>query len=342
MDYFIGIDIGDKTNFVCVLDSKGNIVLETEVTNDEESVTILLENFPSATVAIEACSHSLWLNALLLELDLKVYVANPRKVQLIYKNYKKTDKEDAKILAKLVRSDPSLLFPIVTRDIETQEDLILLKTRRKMVDCRGDLIRHIRGIIKPFGVKLPKGVTVDNFHVKAKEYIENSILSILKDTFDAIESLAKQIKNLETKIDDLIKEKYPEANLLQTIPGVGPIISLTFLLIIGDPKRFKKSRDVGAYFGLIPKRDQSGEMDKSLPITKTGDASMRALLVNASHRNLGIFGKDTQLRRHGLKIMGTNENKIRKKKAVIAVARKIAVLMHSILISGEEFKNKVA
>jgi transposase len=342
MDYFIGIDIGDKINTVCVLNNDGEIIQECEVENTGQEMHDFFIEYPNARVAIEACSHSLWLHDLLVRLGCQVFVGNPRKLRIISSSSRKNDKNDSRLLARLVRSDLDLLYPIVVRDILTQQDMVIIKTRTMLIKTRGDLVRHIRGIIKPFGLKLPKDVTTDNFHDKVKEHLSKELLPILKHTIKSIKDLSIQIKNLDKKIDSLINKKYPEAMLLQTIDGIGPITALTFILIMGDPKRFEKSRDVGAYFGLVPRQDQSCTIDKSLPITKEGDSCMRSLLVNCSHHILGRYGKDTQIRRHGLKVMGQDENKIRKKKAVIAVARKLSVLMHSMLISGEPFINKVA
>ena len=341
MEYYIGIDLGDKKNNVCVLDKKGNIIKEFEFENTPEAFCEFLKPYKDSSIAIEASTHSLWVNKLLVGMGCKVYIANPRKIALISQNNMKTDKVDARLLARLVRSDPELLYPVTARDMTTQKDLTLIKSRHALVKARCGLISHVRGVIKPFGIRLPDDVTPDNIHEKAKHILDKEIFPAAKVFLEAIKLITTKIKVLDKQIASLIKKKYPEAKKLQTINGVGPITSITFVLLMGNPKRFKKSRDVGAYLGLIPRRDQSGEMDKSLSITKAGDNLMRTLLVNCSHYILGRFGKDNQLRRHGLKIMGQDKNKIRKKKAVIAVSRKLVVLMHSMLVSGEEFKNKV-
>ena len=341
MKNYIGIDLGDKLNAVCVLNELGDITEECTVENTTEAMSEYFSQFKGAKIAIEASSHLLWIHDLFLKLNHKVFVANPRKTALISANISKNDRNDARLLARLVRSDPKLLHPIKVRDVKTQEDLVLLKTRRALVEARGDLIRHIRGIIKPFGVTLPKTVTADNFHQEVAGYLPKSLLASLSDTTAIIKSLFLKIKSIDKKVEKLIEKKYPEALNLQTIPGIGPITSLTFVLIIGDPARFKKSRTVGAYFGMVPKQDQSGDTNKSLSITKAGDSAMRSLLVNCSHHILGAFGKDNQLRRHGLKIAGTEGNKIRKKKGVIAVSRKLATLMHSMLVSGKPFENTI-
>ena len=341
MKHFIGIDLGDNTNEVCVLDNKGKALESFRIVNDKDGLLSVFNKYPGSSIAIEAGTHALWIHDLAINHGIKIFVANPRKTYLISSGDRKNDKVDAYLLAKLLRSDSGLLFPVTLRDINTQKDLVLLKNRDFLVRQRGDMIRHIRGIIKPFGLKLPASVTTDNLHETITDFVSKDDFECLAMMVNQIKQLSKDIKKLDKKIKDLISTKYPEAELLQTINGVGPITALTFLLIVGNPQRFSKSRKVGSYLGLVPKQDQSGAIDKSLGITKTGDQMMRRLLVNCSHHILGVFGKDTQLRRHGLKIMGETDNRVRKKKAVIAVARKLAVLMHSMLISGQEFKNKV-
>lgn len=342
MKHYIGIDLGDKKNSVCVLDKKGEIIVESEFENTSQGFREFFKPYKEVAVAIEASTHCLWVNKQMVGMGIKVYIANPRKIALISQNSMKTDKMDANLLARLVRSDPELLYPVTARDMTTQKDLTLIKSRNALVKARGDLIRHLRGVIKPFGLRFPDDVSPENIHEKGKNILDKELFPASRVLLDAIKSLTSKIKVLDKQVASLIKKKYPEAKNLQTINGVGPITSLTFVLLMGNPKRFKKSRDVGAYFGMVPRRDQSGDVDKSLSITKTGDSLMRSLLVNCSQYILGRFGKDTQLRRHGLKIMGDGGNKIRKKKAVIAVSRKLAVLMHSMLVSGEAFKNKVA
>jgi len=340
--HFIGIDIGDNTNFICVLNKRGDIVNEVEVSNTKDAMKKFIRPFKKYKLALEACSHSLWLQMLLSDdKEREVFVSNPRKVRAISDNIKKSDPEDARLLARLVRSDTELLSPIQLRDIGTQQDLMHIKSREMLIRTKGDLVRHVRGVLKPFGLKLPKEVTSDNFHKEAKNHIPKEYLRILNPLLNSIKNLVLDIAKYDKKIKSLIKIKYPETNNLQTMNGVGPLTALTFILVIGDPTRFKKSRDVGAYLGLTPRRDQSGDQDKSLPITKAGDVRLRCLLVNCSHHILGVFGKESQIRSWGLKIAGESGNKIRKKKAVIAVSRKLAVIMHSMLISGKPFENTV-
>lgn len=341
MKHFIGIDLGDKTNEVCILNNQGQTVDTFKIENNADAFTLLFKKYPKASYAIEVGSHALWIHDLAIACGVQMYVANPRKTNLIGSSKSKNDKVDAALLAKLLKSDPDLLFPVTLRDIKTQKDFCLVKSRDSLVSARGDLIRHIRGIIKPFGIILPDSVTVDNFHETITEHVSAKDFPAIPWLVESIKVMSKNIKVMDKQLNKLINTKYPEAINLQTIPGVGPITAISFLLIIGNPKRFNKSRIVGSYLGLVPKQNQSGSMDKSLGITKTGNPLLRRLLVNCAHRTLGVFGKDSQLRRFGEKIMGDTNNKIRKKKAVVAVSRKMAVLMHSMLISGHEFKNTV-
>jgi len=233
MKYYIGIDFGDKKNSVCVLDKKGNIIKECDFENTQEGFREFLKPYSDGAIAIEASTHCLWVNKLLIGLGFKVYIANPRKTSLISQNNLKTDKMDACLLARLVRSDPELLYPVTARDMSTQKDLTLIKSRNSLVKARGDLIRHLRGVIKPFGLRFPDDVTPDNIHEKGKEIFEKENFPAYKVLLDAIKALTSKIKVLDKQVASLINKKYPEAKNLQTINGVGPITSLTFVLLMG-------------------------------------------------------------------------------------------------------------
>ncbi|HCM76311.1 MAG TPA: hypothetical protein DIS90_08005 [Cytophagales bacterium] len=233
MKYYIGVDLGDKKNSVCVLDKNGTILIESTFENTPEAFREFLKPYKNSAVAIEASTHSLWINKLLVGLGIKVYIANPRKTALISQNNMKTDKVDARLLARLVRSDPELLYPVTTKDMSTQKDLTLIKSRDSLVKARGDLIRHLRGVIKPFGLRFPDDVTPDNIHEKGKEIFEKENFPAYKVLLDAIKALTSKIKVLDKQVASLINKKYPEAKNLQTINGVGPITSLTFVLLMG-------------------------------------------------------------------------------------------------------------
>jgi transposase len=197
------------------------------------------------------------------------------------------------------------------------------------------LVNHVRGSIKPFGERI-SGTTTKNFHKKAKDSIPEDLLKNEQPLLKLLEAVSTTIKQYDKQIEALCEE-YSETKRLRQVKGVGPLTSLAFVLIIEDPKRFKKSRDVGSYLGLVPRRSQSGAQDPQLRITKAGDPFLRVLLVQSAHYILGPFGGDCDLRRHGEKIAARG-GKNSKKRAVIAVARKLAVLLHRLWVTGKTYK----
>jgi transposase len=176
-----------------------------------------------------------------------------------------------------------------------------------------------------------------SFHKRAKERIPEALLPALGAILEQIGSLTERIREYERKLEEISKESYPETELLRQVEGVGPLTALTFVLTIEDPHRFEKSRSVGAYLGLVPATERSGDRDPQKRISKEGDEMMRKLLVSCAHYILGPFGSDSDLRRHGQKI-ASRGGKNAKKRAVVAVARKLAVLLHSLWISGEVYE----
>jgi transposase len=263
-------------------------------------------------------------------------VANARKLRLIYSNKRKTDEIDAENLARLARVDPKLLYPLKHRGEDSQAHMALIRSRQALVGCRTQLVNHVRGAVKSFGGRLPKGPAV-SFHNKAAEHIPEALWPALGPILETIASLTERIRDYERQLETLSKERYPETDLLRQVEGVGTLTALTFVLTLEDPYRFEKSRSVGAYLGLVPARDQSGDRDPQRRISKEGDEMLRRLLVSSAHYILGPFGSDSDLRRHGEKI-ASRGGKNAKKRAVVAVARKLAVLLHSLWISAEVYE----
>jgi transposase len=263
-------------------------------------------------------------------------VANPRQIPLIYKNPQKTDRTDAEGLARLARVDPELLKPIRHRSAEEQESMAVLRSRNALVETRSKLINHTRGIVKPLGGKI-RSCSAEAFHKVAPEFVPSGLKDALAPVLEIIERVTQQIRELDKRIDDLCATKYPETRLLRQVTGVGPVTSLAFMLVLHDPKRFKSSRAVGAYLGLTPRKDESGKQKPQLRITKTGDDFVRRLLVNSAQYILGPFGPETDLRLFGL-ALSHPRNKKSKKRAVVAVARKLAVLLHRLWITGEVYE----
>ncbi len=331
----IGIDLGDKHSHLCLLDAEGTILEESRLQTRPDAFRQRFGGMSPARIAIEAGTHSPWTHALLAELGHEVLVANPRKVRAIYDNDKKCDRVDAEQLARFARMDPKLLSPISHRGMATRADLAILRSRSALVDSRTQLINHVRGSIKPFGVRLPASPTL-TFARKAAWKIPRELRPALVPILRTIAELTARIREFERRIEQMAAERYPETIRLRKVDGVGPITSLTFVLTLEDPRRFAKSRAVGAFLGLRPGRSQSGKRDPELHITKAGDRDLRRLLVQSAQYILGPFGKDCDLRRFGL-CLAARGNKSAKKRALIAVARKLAVLLHRLWLSPIDY-----
>lgn len=324
----VGIDLGDRKHSVCVLDPKGAILKEETITNTRGSLTALSKRHPGALVVMEVGMHSPWTSRLFQALGHRVLVANPRKVRAIYQNDRKCDRRDAEMLARIARSDEKLLYPVQHRSEEMQRDLLQIKLRDNLVRQRVDVISAVRFTLKSLGIAVGSPNTTCFARRARKELnvAHADVLALVEPSLGVIDAMTQQIRNLEKAIGELATVKYRETEFLTQITGVGTITSLTFILTIGDPSRFKRGRDVAAYLGLVPRRDQTGETDKQLRISKAGNSYLRRLLVSAAQYILGPFGPDCALKRKGLKLAERGGPRA-KKKAVVAVARKLSVLM---------------
>lgn len=331
-----GIDLGDRYSYIHLLDTEsGEMIEESRISTNREAIKQRFAGVEPMHIAIEASGHSPWVSRALESCGHKVLVANARKVKLIYAEGKKNDRVDAEKLARLARVDPRLLSPIEHRGEGSQAHLALVRSRNALVGVRTKLVNHIRGTVKSFGSHLPQ-CSAESFHYKVPEHLPQELVPALQPMLEHLTFLAEQIKDYDRKLKRVAEEFYPETNLLQQVKGVGMITSLTFVLTLEDSGRFVKSRDVGAYFGLVPKTDQSGESDPEKNISKRGDMMMRKLLVGSAHYILGPFGEDCDLRRHGERI-ASGGGKNAKKRAVVAVARKLSVLLHHLWASGEVY-----
>jgi transposase len=273
---------------------------------------------------------------LLEESGHEVLVANPRKIRLIYGSGRKTDKLDAQKLARLARADPELLHPVKHRSKDCQAHLALIHSREALVRARTQLINHVRGTVKSFGARLP-GCSARSFHKKVRDQLPPELAEGLDPIVETIASLTGRIGDYERRIEELVAKRYPQVDLLRQVQGVGTLTALTFVLTLEDPHRFGRSRTVGAYLGLVPGTDQSGESDPQKRISGEGDEMLRGMLVRGAHYILGPFADDSDLRRHGLKI-AERGGKNAKKRAVVAVARKLSVLLHHLWVSGEVYE----
>jgi len=331
----IGMDLGDKNHVVCGLDQKGNKCFHRRILNDQDELVKFFSQYPNATVAMEAGTHSPWISRLLNDMGLHVMVGNPRKLRVIWDNDKKDDNYDAEMLARVARVDTKLFYPVSHRSLSAQIDLELLQARDALVKSRTSLINHVRGSVKAVGKRIPKCST-PCFHRKAKEHLPKGLDVTLLPMLETIGQLTDQIKVYDKQIENLCLEKYPEVELLTSIKGIGTLTALAFILVLEDHSRFEKSRQVGSFLGLTPRRDQSGETDKQLRITKAGNPFLRRLLVSAAQYILGSFGEKCNLREFGERLCERG-GKNAKKRAVVAVARKLAVLLHHLWATGEVY-----
>ena len=329
------MDLGDKYSYLCLIDTES--VEEGRLITTPEAFRRRFASERPLRIAVETGTHSPWASRVLEECGHEVLVANARKLRLIYANKRKSDEMDAENLARLARVDPKLLYPVEHRDEDSQAHMAIIRSRQALVGCRTQLVNHVRGAVKSFGARLPK-CPARSFHNKAAEHIAEALLPALGPILEQIGSLTRRIRDYERQLETISKERYPETELLRKVEGIGPLTALTFVLTLEDPNRFEKSRSVGAYLGLVPATAQSGERDpREKRISKEGDEMMRKLLVSSAHYILGPFGSDSDLRRHGEKRASLG-GKNAKKRAVVAVARKFAVLMHSLWVSAELYE----
>jgi transposase len=330
----IGCDLGDKKSEICVLDANGDVKLRTSVRTVPRWMRMFFTR-AAAHVVIEVGQHSRWVSPLLEELGHRVTVANPRRVKLISESDNKTDRHDAELLARLGRSDVKLLAPVKHRTAQAQADLAVTKARDVLVATRTKLVNHVRGSVKSFGERLPKCAAA-SFARQTRDLVPDVLKPALEPIFQTLEKIDEQIKE-QDKLIDRVAERYPDVDVVSQVSGVGVLTALVFVLTIEDKNRFAKSRMAGAFLGLRPRKSKSGDGDPQLRITKAGDPFLRRLLVNGANYILGPFGKESDLRRWGLEL-GKRGGKNAKKRAKVAVARKLAVLMHRLWVTGEVYE----
>jgi transposase len=243
---------------------------------------------------------------------------------------------DAQTLARLVRIDPQLLRPIQHRSEKAQGALMVIRVRAALVAVRTSLVNTVRGLAKSMGERLPQ-CDADQMGVARAISLPPPLRQALEPLLKEVESLTEKIKNSDREIEQIARKDYPETILLQQVSGVGTLIALTFVLTVDDKDRFQRSREVGCYVGLRPKRSESGESAPQLGITKEGDRYIRTLLVQGSHYILSRKGPDTDLKRWGLKLAASGGPRA-KKRAIVAVARKLAILLHRLWTTGEVYE----
>jgi len=332
----IGMDLGDKYSRYCILDACGEVLESGRVATTRSGMERRFGRMEPCRVALEVGTHSPWVQRLLSEAGHEVVVANPRQVRLIYQSASKNDPLDAERLARLARVDPKLLSPVEHRSACRQEALAVLRSRQALVEARTKLVNHVRGTVKSYGSRI-KSCSTPSFHRQAATQIPDGLRPALSPVLEVIADLTLRIRRTERQIAQLAEERYPETRLLRAVSGVGALTALWYVLALGDPHRFRRSRSVGAYLGLRPRQSQSGKSDPELHITKAGDKELRRLLVCAAQYILGPFGSDSDLRRFGLAVAARGR-KNAKKRAVVAVARKLAVLLHALWTHAEVYE----
>lgn len=321
----LGLDLGDRTSYYVVIDRQGETIDEGRTPTRSRDLLRLFERLRCERIVMEAGTHSGWVSRLALSLGLEACVANPRQVPLIWAGDRKTDRRDAETLGRLGRLDPKLLKPIRHRDLQRQQHLLELRCRQSLVDARTALINTVRGHLKQFGLRAgacSSGAFARRAAAAMPEQLEPSLGPLL----GVIEDLTLRIRACNGRIGQLCRQVYPETGALLQIRGVGPITALAYVLTLESPRYFRDNRQAGAYVGLTPRKDQSGQTDKQLGITKAGDVMLRKLLVNCAHYMLGPFGVDSDLRRFGIRMAARGGSGARNR-AVVAVARKLAVLL---------------
>ncbi len=332
----IGMDLGDRISCYCVLNAAGEIVREGKVATTRQAMAQTFGPMKRCRIAMEVGGHSPWVSRWVRQLGHSPIVANARQVKLISQSSRKDDKLDARTLARLARVDPELLRPIRHRGEQAQMDLMSIRVRAALVNERTALINSARGLAKSVGERMAACAS-NQVSVERMRDLPEPLRETLRPLLEQIESLSAQIEKCDARIEQIARERYPETTLLRQVSGVGLLIALTFVLTLEDRGRFQKSRDVGCYVGLRPRRSESGKRQPELRITKEGDPYLRKLLVQGAHHVLGWRGPDTDLRRWGQKLAARG-GKNAKKRAIVAVARKLGILLHRLWVTGEVYE----
>lgn len=331
----VGVDVSEKHLNLCEIDGD-DAVCESRMANSSKK---LLEHFQGKAkrrIIIEVGAHTRWIAELLEQLGHQVLIVDPRRTKLISGSLYKDDRIDAMTLAMLGRDAPALLKTVPLRRLESQMVLTLVRARASAVKGRTRIVNTVRGVLKPYGYTIPKDSRGATFTAYIRETLDQALLRIVEPLLVLIETFNAQIKRYDDDVALVLPRLAPDTVHLTQINGVGALTVLYFVALIGDPHRFASNRDIGPYLGLCRKRQDSGDYKSELGITKAGDSLMRALLANCASYLLGPFGQDSDIRRWGLKKVGGG-SRAEKKKAKIAVARKLAVVMLTLWKTGRPY-----
>lgn len=331
----VGLDLGDRKSVTCEVDAGGRVVRRCELPTTADAFREYFGQRARCRVVMEAGTHSPWVSREVERLGHEVVVGNPTQMYGPRRRKKRNDRSDAEFLARQGRADVKLLWPIQHRSAEAQVHLEMLRGRDQLVGARSKLINHVRGAVKSLGGRIGK-CSAEAFARRASLQVPEELRSGMEPLVEMISELTKRIDGCERALEQVVGDQYPDVVRLRQITGVGLLTSLAFVLLIEDPRRFKQSRDVGAYFGLVPRLDESSDFQPQLRISKAGDKLGRRLLVSAAQYILGPHGPDCDLRRHG-EAIALRGGKNAKKRAVVAVARKLAVMMHRLWVSERTY-----
>jgi transposase len=329
------MDIGDRQTVIVVMDADGKVTSRIQVETKTAKLEAYFSNRTACRVMLEVGTHSPWIWRLLCRLGYEAIVLNPRRIRLIAESTRKHDLADAVILADLGRMGMSGIRRIVHREEQEQADLEVLRARSCLIGERTRLVNHVRGVLKSTGLRPPSCDARAAARI-LRPHVPESMAPALLPLVESIQGLTDRIRQYDLEVERLIRERYEDALVLQTMTGVGPITSLTYVLTVGDPTRFASSRQLGPYLGLVPRLRQSGERSREQRISKEGDRQVRALLVQSAHYILAHEAADSDLRRWALKKVGSSKGS--KKRAAVALARKLAVVLHRLWVSGEPFE----
>ena len=327
----IGIDLGDVWSHYCTLNEQGEVVDQGRFRTTPTGVERWFTDLPSVRIAMEAGTHSIWISQQLQEMGHEVIVANVRELRAISHSNRKSDQVDAEKLARFARLDPKILRPISHRTVAQQE----IRARNLIVRLRTGAVNAVRGLAKPCGYRLPASSTLV-FAKRCRAVLPPGLAQALGPVLEQIADMTVKIKAYDRLIQQLTETEYPETQALLKVYGVGQLTALTYVLTLGSKERFQRSRDVGCYLGLRPRRSQSGERDPQLGITKAGNVYLRSLLVECANHVLGRRGKESSLRQWGLHL-ASRGGKQSRNRAIVAVARKLAILLHRIWVTQEPY-----
>lgn len=327
----IGLDLGDRTSQYCAVSADGEIVAEMRVNTTAPALQAVFGGISPKRIIIETGTHSPWVSRLLAVLGHGVIVANARKLRVIYENKRKNDRVDARTLARVGRMDPELLGGIQHRSETAQSHLEIIRARDVLVATRTRLVNHVRGATKPFGIRLPS-CSPSALVMRSSGLIPPALLPALNPLLEMIATVSVKIREYDRRIQHLADTEYPESQALRQVRGVGALTALAFMLTVGDAHRFSRSRKLGPWLGLVPASHDSGQSEPQMHITKEGDQYVRRLLVGSAQYILGPFGPDCDLRRWGHE-RAARGGKNAKRRATVAVARKLAVLLHRLWVT---------